>query len=138
MSWEQIGSGTNSNIQDIEGYESYMDEGQKGLLTLSFSCELPDYLIDEIRQKMNDQGVEGAGIEKNGNAVNIYFQKGMPWLPVIIAIIIGLIVVLVIILVSWHIFKEVVPAPLQGAVGTMLLIGAVVIGGAFAIKKLRG
>ncbi len=59
-------------------------------------------------------------------------------LVIIIPILLALIVALAIILVSWHIFKEVVPEGLQGAVGTGLIVAVIAVVALIVKKRLEG
>jgi hypothetical protein len=136
--YELIASGNNTNFLSIPGYDDQIEEGQPGLLRMNFTTSISAGILDTIEQEMVNHGVQGARVNQSGKTVNIYFQKGLPPLAIIIPILLALIVTLAIILVTWHIFKDVVPAGLQGPLATGIIIAGIAIVGMIAYKRLRG
>ena len=134
----QIASGTNANYLTIPQYDDQIAEGQKGLLRMSFVAPISQSLLTAIKQGMDSHGVHGARVTQEGSTVDIQFQKGLPPLVIIIPILLAIITTLAIILISWKIFKEVVPAGLQGTIGTGVIVAGILVVGAIAYRKLRG
>jgi len=138
MAWKQIASGSFLEAADIERYEAYIGEGQRGLLQLDLRAPVSQGIVTELKNKLNQAGVEEAQVTTGSPVLRISWRKGFPWLGVVVAAILG-VILLAILIVGWQLFKEiisVVPDPFKGlAVGGMILVAVVVA--ALAWKRRR-
>lgn len=132
MSWEQVASGSSLDLANIDQFESEFPEGSKGLLTLYCRADISQTLIDELNGLFQEQGVT-AYAEAGSPVVNIFFQKGFPWLAVIAAAVLGLIA-LAILIVSWRLFKEVPAAIIPVSLWAVAAISAAVVLGIALVK----
>lgn len=136
MSYELIGSGGILGIGELSQYESSIAEGDRAVIQLDLRTSLPNSVIQELQDRLIQAGVEEAQVTTGSPIINIYFRKGFPWLAVIVGIILAM-TIIAILVIGWRIFKEVVPAGLQPAVGTALIIGLAVLGLVIAYKVVR-
>ena len=126
MAWERIASGGLLDARDIERYEAYIIEGQRGLLELDLRAPAPDYIVAELQSQLQKAGVREAQVTTGSPLLRVSWRKGFPFLPVVVGIILGLIM-LAILIVGWRLFREVaevVPAPV--ITGGIILILVVV------------
>jgi hypothetical protein len=125
MSFQLIASGGILDVDELSQYESYLDEGQRGLIELDLRLPVSQSIASELEDKLRQAGVEEVRVTTASPMLRIYFRKGFPWLAVIAAVILG-IIVLAVLITGWRLFKEVVPEgwqPLVGGLGLVLLIG---------------
>lgn len=134
MAWQEVARGDLVELANIGQYESEFPEGSNGLLTLYLSAPVPQWVIDELNQLFYEQGVP-AHAEIGSPIVNIYFQKGFPWLAVIAVLVLGL----AILIVSWRLFKEIAGAgPVAATLWAIAAISAAVVAGAIVLKRASG
>ena len=126
MAWEQVAQGGPLDTYELGSYESYLDEGQRGLLELDLRLSVSQSVASELESRLRQAGVEDVSVRTASPMLRIQFRKGFPWLAVISAAILGMIA-LAILIVGWRFFREVVntvPAPFNW----LLVVGVVAIG----------
>ncbi len=134
MSYEAVVSGSFLDLRNLANYDSAFEEGQRGKLQLNLRATVPSGMVRELEKRLRAQGVEDLSVTGSSRRVDVKFRKGFPWLAVIAATILAL-AILAVLIMGWTIFKEVVPAKMQAAVGTF---GIVVILIALAAYSMRG
>jgi len=134
--WEFIGQGGVANIASLQSYEHAIPEGAMLKVRLDLRTPVSQSIVSEVKRQMIVRGVSDANATASGNTMWITARKGFPWLAVIAAIILA-IVALVIIIVSWSIFKKIVPAGLQGSLGILLIVGAVILAIGIGGEKIK-
>lgn len=126
--YELMVSGSFLGSGELSQYESYLEEGDRGLVELDLRLPVSHSLASELENKLKQAGVEDARVSTASPMLRVYFRKGFPWLAIIAATILG-IVVLAIMITGWRLFKDVVPPGLQplvgglGSLGLALLVG---------------
>lgn len=123
MAYQQIAEGGVLSLVNLGDYEGSFEEGSKGKLELVLRTPVSSDIISELNSIFSSQGIP-AYAEAGSPILNIYFEKGFPWLAVIVAAVLGLIA-LAILIVSWRLFKEV-----PGAIIPVSLLALAVIAGA--------
>lgn len=130
--YEFVASGGIFDAAQFAQYESYLGEGDRGLVELDLRMPVSQSLASELENKLKQAGVEGVGVTTASPMLRITFRKGFPWLAIIAATVLGMIV-LAVMIVGWRLFKDVVPAGLQplvgglGGIGLVLLLGLGVV-----------
>ena len=129
MSWQQIAQGNVLDLANIDQYDDYIPEGDRGLIKLDLRTSVPQSVANELEDLLKQQGVEDAEVTRGSPRLNIYFRKGFPWLAVIAAIILAM-AVIAILIISWKLFKEVIPEGAQFPVALILIgiAGLAVVG----------
>ena len=134
MGYELMASGGILDAAQFNQYESYLGEGDRGLIELDLRLPVSQSMAAELENKLKQAGVEEARVTTASPMLRISFRKGFPWLAVIAAAVLGMIA-LAVLIVGWRLFKEVVPEGLQPLVGglgglglvAMLTLGAVIL-----------
>lgn len=124
--YEPIASGGAFDLANLGSYESYLDEGDKGMLELDLTMPVPQGVADTLETQLRQAGVEGVRVTTASPRLRIYFTKGFPWLAVIAGVVLGL-VVLAIMIVGWSLYKEVISAIPGGGAVSLGIIAAVTI-----------
>lgn len=133
MAYDLVASGGVVDLPFIGQYEEAFPEGSKGLLRLYLRSPVPQDVLDALNNEFSEQGVN-AYAEAGSPIVNIYFQKGFPWLGVIAAIVVGLIA-LAILIVIWQLFKE---SPVAASLLALASIAAATVLTIALVRKQRG
>ena len=136
MAWEQIASGGLLDVADIERYEAYVSEGQRGLLELDLKAPVPQSIVSELQSKLSEAGVKEVQVTTGSPLLRISWRKGFPFLPVVVAIVLG-IIVLAILIAGWRLFKEVFPEGVLPVVGGSMVIGLAIVAGIVLIAMAR-
>ena len=123
MSWELVAKGGSLDLINLSQYENQIEEGQKQWLRLELRAPVPQELVNELQQKLNDYGVKDALVTTGSPVLNIYFRKGFPWL----AIIAVLVLTLAIMIIGWALFKD-LGAPLTSVLVLAGLAGLAIVG----------
>lgn len=132
MAYQLMGSGGIVDVGQFGNLESYLGEGDRGLVELDLRLPVSQGVAQSLEGKLRDRGIEGVRVSTASPMLRIYFTKGFPWLAVIAAVILAAIT-LAILIIGWRIYKEVVPEGLQpivgaiGSIGLLLLIGLGVV-----------
>ncbi len=127
MAWVQIASGSSiSDLQNVPVFESQIEEGGVGRLQLNMSATPPQSLLDGLQSRLQSYNIPLLSITSSGNQVQIIWQKGQPWLAIIIPILIGLLIVLAIVVISWIFFKQVSSVIGSGATSVLVITLCVV------------
>jgi hypothetical protein len=134
--WQLVGTGGVVDLGDLAAYEGSIPEGDMFQVSLQLRTAADASIGQSIKSQMLQRGIPNADVQTSGNTMRIYGRKGFPWLAVIAAIILAALV-LVIILVSWNLFKKVVPVGLQGTIGTVAIIGIVILLIGFGTSQAR-
>lgn len=125
MGWEQIASGSVLDADNIGEMETYIAEGQKTKLELDLRWELPSGVVDQIRNQLASRGIPGLAVYSNSPMLVVEWQKGFPWLPVVVGAVLGLIAVAILVL-AWRLFVEVeslLPEEFRPLLGIAILSG---------------
>lgn len=136
MAWEQVGTGNLFDALNLEQYEGYIGEGQRARLELDLRYDVGSGVAAELQRQLADRGIPGVQVSRHSPMLSITWQKGFPWLAVIVAAVLAL-AILAILIVGWRLFREVVPESLQGSVGTLLLVGGAALAAAIAYRMVR-
>lgn len=122
MAWEQIASGSGSDLDEITSIESQaVAEGQRAKLECRTITPVGSWQIDALRNSLEAAGVEDLQVSGSGNIVKIVWRKGFPWAAVVILALVAIIVV-----AAWAFFREVPDnwKPLVLVAGGLALLGA--------------
>ena len=134
MQYEKVASGGIFDLGVLSSYESYLNEGDKGVLELDLRTTVSQSVVKQLENQLKQAGVEDARVTTGSPKVKIYFTKGFPWLAIIVAIVLWL-VVLAVLIVGWNLFK-LVPDPFKStaAVGVVVLV---LVAGLFIARMLK-
>jgi len=124
MGYELLASGGILDATQFSQYESYLGEGDRGLVELDLRLPVSQGVAAELESKLRQAGVTDVRVVTASPMLRVYFRKGFPWLAVIAATVLAM-VVLAVMIVGWRLFKEVVPPglqPLAGGLGLVLLL----------------
>jgi len=133
MAYEKVASGGIFDLGVLSSYESYLSEGDQGLLELDLRTSVSQSIVSQLENQLKQAGVEDARVTTGSPKLKIYFKKGFPWLAIIVAIVLGL-VVLAVLIVGWNLFK-LVPDPLKiPAAGAVVIL--VLLAGLFIARRL--
>lgn len=125
MAYKLMASGGLLDVAQFSQYESYLGEGDRGLVELDLRLPVSQGVASELENKLKQAGVTDVRVTTASPMLRIYFRKGFPWLAIIAATVLG-IVILAVMIVGWRLYKEVIPEelqPLVGGLGLLLLIG---------------
>jgi len=114
MAWQELARGGLLDASKIESYESYIGEGQRGLLELTLRAPVPSFALEQLRSELVKARIKEVQVTTGSPVVRISWRKGFPFLPVILMILLG-IVALAILVVGWGFFREiaeVIPKPI--------------------------
>ena len=120
MAYQEVADGNAFELANLDNYEGYFGEGDKGLLEVDLRLPVTEGVAQTLEEHLRNAGVEGVRVTTASPLLRIYFRKGFPWLAVIAATLLGL-VVLAVLVVGWRLYKDVVPEGLEG-------IGLIIIG----------
>ena len=129
--WQQVRSGSITDLGGLKNLEDMFEEGQRGRLDSNLRLPVSQSVAGELQNRLKQTGVEDARVIAAGQQMKIEFRKGFPALAVIAATILALVVLAVLIL-GWQIFREVVPESLQPLIGTFGLLVALAVLAALA------
>ena len=125
MAWEEVAEGGVLNLGNVSQYESQLEEGSRNWLQLSLRMPVSAGVAADLENILHEAGVENVQVTTSSPVLNIYFNKGFPWLAVIAAIIIASLVVAALV-ISWKLFTEVpwaIPYLALGGIALATLIG---------------
>jgi len=134
--YELLASGGILDAQQFSQYESYLGEGDRGLVELDLRLPVSQSVASELENKLKQAGVEDVRVPTASPMLRVYFRKGFPWLAIIAATILG-IVILAVMIVGWRLFKEVVPPGLQPLVGGLGLVLLLTLGVVILARRVR-
>ena len=129
--WQEVKSGSITDLGGLKNLEDMFEEGQRGRLDLNLRLPVPQSVAGELQNRLTQTGVEEARVITAGQQMKVEFRKGFPALAVIAVTILALVVLAVLIL-GWTIFREVVPESLQPLIGTFGLLVALAVLAALA------
>ena len=102
---ELIAQGNASNFYTIPEYEDRFKEGERGKLIIGLKYPIPDSVVSAIETGLREAGVTLTGkvtqTTSSSATLTIPFQKGFPWLAVIIGVI-----AIWLIVSAWRLEKE--------------------------------
>lgn len=125
MAYELLGSGGILDAIQIGNYESYIAEGERGLLELDLRLPVSQSIASQLESQLKSRGIPGVSVRTASPMLQISWLKGFPWLVVIVAAVLALIV-LAILIVGWRLYHEVVVTT-GGAGGATLLGGGILL-----------
>ncbi len=136
MSWQQIGSGTKSNIASLGSYDSQVAEGGLGYTRLHLSTAVPSQAVWVFQESLKASGVNltenlSQTSDASGHYIHIYHRRGIAPL-VIIAAAVAVAIVIYVALLAWGTYKWVANGGLTTmgwqiwAIAAVLIIGVVV------------
>jgi len=132
--WEEVAAGSFWQLTDLRQYESYFEEGDRGMLELDLRLPVSEGVAQDLEDKLRKAGVADVKVRTASPMLQIFFKKGFPWLAIIAAIILGLIV-LAILIVGFRLFREVPEAvPLFAIAGLGILVLLVILGTRKTVK----
>ncbi len=130
MAWQEVAEGGVFDLINLGQHESQLEEGSRNWLQLSLRMPVSAGVAADIENILREAGVEGVRVTTSSPVLNIYFNKGFPWLAVIAAIILASLVVAALV-ISWKLFTEV-----PGAI-PYLAIGGIVLATLLGIYLVR-
>ena len=127
--YELIASGGILEAIQLSQYETYLAEGDRGLLELDLRLPIPQSIASELEDKLRQAGVSDVSVITASPLLRVYFRKGFPWLAIIAAAVLGLIA-LAILIIGWRLFREVaevIPIPILGGLSLGVVIVLILI-----------
>jgi hypothetical protein len=104
MTWEMVSSGSILDAAQMQDYDGFLAEGQRGKLEVDLSFVPGADIVNWLQSEMLNRGVTDARVSTGSPMLNIEFRKTFFWLPVIAA----LVLILAILIVGWRFFREIV------------------------------
>lgn len=131
MSWQYLGSGNVLQAYDIANLEEAVPDGGKCKLQMDLTAGLPQSVINEIKNQMDEQGIPGAKVYSGSPQLNVEWKKessvagvaAVPIALIVVAIIAALVVAALII--GWRFYMDVAATSGPVAATTILIIAGV-------------
>lgn len=133
MGWELVGQGALISLPDLPQYESQLAEGSSNLLELDLRLPVPAGVAQTLEDELVDAGVEGVRVRTASPMLKIFFNKGFPWLAVIVAIVLASLVIAALV-IAWRLFTyigavspESIPFLILGGIAVLTIAGVYLV-----------